>query len=75
MHVDAQWRVLRVESADPFMLQAQQSITLLPLATPVLQQGHVVGQMATELFAQVAQGRAQPSPHEIANLALVSVQH
>lgn len=74
VHVDAQWRVLRVESADPFMLQAQQNITLLPLAIPVLQQGQAVGQMATELFAQVAQGRAQPSPREIANLALVSLQ-
>ena len=71
VHVDAQWRVLRVESADPFMAQAAQSITLLPLAMPVRHNGQLLGHMATELFAQVAQGVAQPASTEIRNLALV----
>ena len=71
VHVDAQWRVLRVESADPFMAQAAQSITLLPLAMPVRHNGQLLGHMATELFAQVAQGVAQPASAELRNLALV----
>ena len=71
VHVDAQWRVQRVESADPFMAQAVQSITLLPLAMPVRHNGQLLGHMTTELFAQVAQGVAQPSSTEIRNLALL----
>lgn len=73
VYVDAQWRVERVASADPFMAQAQQNITLLPLSMPVWQAGRCVGQMATELFAQVAHGRAMPAAGAIANLALVSL--
>ncbi len=73
VQVDAQWRVLRVESADPFMAQAAQSITLLPLAMPVQCNGQLLGHIATELFAQVAQGVALPSSAEIRNLALVEL--
>ncbi|MGF6210638.1 DUF6963 family protein [Comamonas sp. 4034] len=74
VYVDAQWRVERVASADPFMAQARQNITLLPLAMPVWQAGRCVGRMATELFAQVAHGRATPAAAGIANLALVKLQ-
>ncbi|MEG0922497.1 MAG: hypothetical protein RSD57_10765 [Comamonas sp.] len=71
VHVDAQWHVQRVASADPFMAQATQNITLLPLATPVLHNGRLVGHMATELFAEVAYGIARPSAIAKPNLALV----
>ena len=73
VYVDAQWRVERVASADPFMAQAQQNITLLPLCAPVWQAGRCVGHMATELFAQVAGGRATPAAASIHNLALARV--
>ena len=71
VHVDAQWGIVRVDTADPFLRTARQQITLLYLGTPVLQHGLVVGHLASEVFSQVDAGAIALSPIAIDNLALM----
>ena len=73
VHVDAQWQVLRVETADPYLVQANRTTTLLSLPMPVWQNGRHMGHMATELFARVCQGVAVADRAAIRNRALVRI--
>lgn len=71
VHVDANFVVTALETADPFLLSINGRSTAIYLAAEVCQDGRVIGRVTTEIFAQVANGVVRPGDHVAQNTVLM----
>lgn len=62
VQVDADGAIVALESADPHLPTLDRRATAVYLGTEVWHDGRLLGHAATELYADLANGRAQPIP-------------
>lgn len=75
VELDENMRIIRVQSAEPTILQPTPRTTLVPLGAAAWQSGRCIGRAITEVFASVSDGQASPLSDHPAHFMIARSEH